>query len=463
MATHDRARLPERPDLSQLKRQARDLQRRTSGLTLAQAQLAVARRHGFASWPRLKHQVDAITARSWVPTGSPAGSAADLLADRACLTYADGDHDQSFDAGRALRAGAGLAPTSFLSDVVSADVAAVRRLLDADPAAAVRPLGPRDWSPLMYLAYARTGATEADVLDTATSLLDTGADPNDGRFFTGLATPFTVLTGVLGGGERDEPAHPHRHALAELLLERGADPNDAQALYNLQFATDDRPLDLLLRHGLGHGSGAPWRLLLPDLLASPRALLRRLLHWAVEHDQRERVALLAAHGVDVSRVSGGASSLELALVTGHPRMADVLRAFGVGEPDLDPVETLVAAALVGDREAVAEVSGAVAAAHRQRPGLLVWAAALGRIEAIDLLVETGFDVNALGRGDVPVEQPWQTALHTAVEHDDPAMVRRLLELGADPDVRDARFDGTALDWADHLGHELIAEILRVAG
>jgi Domain of unknown function (DUF5655) len=65
--------LPDRPDLGQLRRQARGLQRAaTAGnedalrrvrsvsgtVTLAAAQLAVARDFGFASWPRLKAEVE---------------------------------------------------------------------------------------------------------------------------------------------------------------------------------------------------------------------------------------------------------------------------------------------------------------------------------------------------------------------------------------------------------------------
>jgi hypothetical protein len=70
--------LPERPDLAQLRRQAKELQRAAAAgdpralrrvdavspperrTTLATAQLALAREHGFASWPRLKLEVERI-------------------------------------------------------------------------------------------------------------------------------------------------------------------------------------------------------------------------------------------------------------------------------------------------------------------------------------------------------------------------------------------------------------------
>src|SRR3989442_8860479 len=50
--------LPQRPDLDQLRRQARELQRRSKSMPLSAAQLAVARGYGFASWMRLKAEVD---------------------------------------------------------------------------------------------------------------------------------------------------------------------------------------------------------------------------------------------------------------------------------------------------------------------------------------------------------------------------------------------------------------------
>jgi Ankyrin repeats (many copies) len=79
-----------------------------------------------------------------------------------------------------------------------------------------------------------------------------------------------------------------------------------------------------------------------------------------------------------------------------------------------------------------------------RPGLVVWAAATGSRGAIELLVELGFDVNAMGRADGPSDQPWQTALHKAADDGDLELARTLLRLGADPDLKDARFGGTPL-------------------
>jgi ankyrin repeat protein len=52
--------LPEHPDLRHLKDQAKDLLRAGQAASLANAQLQVARQYGFASWPKLKAQVESL-------------------------------------------------------------------------------------------------------------------------------------------------------------------------------------------------------------------------------------------------------------------------------------------------------------------------------------------------------------------------------------------------------------------
>jgi hypothetical protein len=53
------ARLPARPSLEQLRKQAKELSR-SAGVPLHQAQLDLARRYGFESWPSLVHSVEAV-------------------------------------------------------------------------------------------------------------------------------------------------------------------------------------------------------------------------------------------------------------------------------------------------------------------------------------------------------------------------------------------------------------------
>ncbi len=99
-------------------------------------------------------------------------------------------------------------------------------------------------------------------------------------------------------------------------------------------------------------------------------------------------------------------------------------------------------------------------ARAQRPGLIVWAASRRAWLAVPLLAELGWDVNARGRADAPVEQEWETALHAAAGDGEIDAARMLIELGADPGIRDARFRATPLGWAEHFGHQAMADYLR---
>jgi ankyrin repeat protein len=480
------AALPQDPDLNQLRTRARELQRAVRAadpaalarlqrwhpappqpetLPLSAAQLVLARELGFASWTRLGRHVQIVTARSWRPDRPvPADEQpAEKFLRLACLDYQGAADPEA--AQRLLAQHPGLGQSNLFVAAACADVEAVRRLLSADPNKASRTGGPHDWSPLLYQAYARHDPTidRSATLTTATLLIQAGADPNDGRFWHGLPSPFTVLTGVLGHGERNEPEHPHAIAFARLLLEAGADPNDGQALYNRMFDSNDDHLVLLFDHGLGRDADGPWHRLLGEALDPPELMLRKLLHWAVLHDQRDRVALLAEHGVDVvSRFADQRHTpVELALLSGHRQLADQLRALGGRPARLDRRDGFVAAVLAGDVEAARQTpSEVVEAVRRQRTGLMTWAASQGGAKAVTLLAELGFDLNSLGRSDLPSNQPWQTALHVAAENDDLALAETLLRLGADPGIRDARFQGSALDWARYFDRPVLIELLE---
>jgi ankyrin repeat protein len=74
--------------------------------------------------------------------------------------------------------------------------------------------------------------------------------------------------------------------------------------------------------------------------------------------------------------------------------------------------------------------------------LVTWAVAQDAPNAVELLVSAGFNVNALGRSDIPSSEPWHTALHVAAENGDLALAQTLLELGADPSIVDKHYHST---------------------
>jgi ankyrin repeat protein len=490
--------LPENPSFDQLRKQAkqvRDLagagvqgaldlvaEHHPNGahaVTLAGAQLVVARHYGFASWARLKRHLELIERYRRAPDEVDAETSSDTTDQflaLACLRYGGDDTpDRWARAARLLAEDPSMTRSSIHVASAAADVDAVAALLADDPARARREGGPYGWEPLLYLAYARhaPSLSEAATLDTARLLLRHGGDPNAGYLWHGMNPPFTALTGALGNGEGDQPQNPHGFALATLLLEAGADANDGQVLYNRQFGADDRHLILLFEHGLGRGDGGPWRARLGHTTDSPAQLVRVQLWWAIVHDMRERVRLLVDHGVDFhtpfaspggrpswARTSDGRSPAEVAALAGCPELVDWLVARGAGRPSADGVDALIAAALNTDREAVRRLSQYVEEARTQRPALIVWAAARDKRAAIPLLVELGFDINALGRTDVPMEQAWETALHEAAGRGDVELARMLLDLGADPTIKDTRFDSTPLGWAQHFERPAMVEFFE---
>ena len=70
---------------------------------------------------------------------------------------------------------------------------------------------------------------------------------------------------------------------------------------------------------------------------------------------------------------------------------------------------------------------------------------------IRLLAELGFDVNA-GRRITP--------LHQAAYDGDVGVVQTLLDLGADPALRDPGFNATPLGWAEHARRDDVISLLR---
>ena len=92
-----------------------------------------------------------------------------------------------------------------------------------------------------------------------------------------------------------------------------------------------------------------------------------------------------------------------------------------------------------------------AAAQAIRPGR--------KLDALALLAELGFDVNARGRLDIPLEQQWFTPLHEAAQTGDVEMARLLLRLGADPNIS-SEWGATPLESARQHGQDAVAELLE---
>ena len=178
----------------------------------------------------------------------------------------------------------------------------------------------------------------------------------------------------------------------------------------------------------------------------------------------ERVRLLLAHGVDPDGLGyhpiyAARTAYELATLAGNVEIAELLAAAGAKVADIDPVDQLLSRCLAGDavgtRAMVQASPELLPAAIRRAPATVARAVQTGRLGAVQLALELGFAVNARMSGEHR-----QTALHTAAEGGHVAIAELLVAAGADVGARDTSFDGTPLDWAEHLGQADVAHVLR---
>jgi len=472
--------LPNNPNLDHFRRQAKSLLRQAKSgderaveliarpqpdaavpelLTLSAAQFAVARGYGFSSWPRLKHYLDTAETLRRDPTTAPTEpdtDPADTFCRLACLVYSEQDGPDRWTAAGALLAQQpDLVTHSIAAAAAAADPEAIRQHLAANARAAITETGPHRWAPLMYLTYSRAahgGEPAERFLLSARLLLDAGADTNSGYLWLGLPTPFTVLTGVFGEGEQGpgrQPRHPHSLPLARLLLTRGADPNDGQALYNRMFRPDNGHLELLFEFGLGRGDGGPWKRRLGEAAETPAEMLARQLQWAIDHGFAARVDLLAENGVDVrAPLADGRSPAQRAADAGRLDMATTLARHGGGVALVDDSTRLLNHLLTGGAVDTDTNHDAVAACRSRWPDLIHRATTP---DAVRRIADAGFDLDARHDG--------ATALHEAAWNGDLAMVRALLDVGADPGARDDSFGATPLGWAEHGYQEAACELL----
>ena len=132
--------LPSRPDLRHLRDEAKRRRKAGEFPSLALAQLAIAREHGFRSWPRLKFHVEARHARR-----AAARRGADRLGHLVRPPARAGAARRRPDA-RAPRPGV---------RVRDGEADEVARRLAARPAAVSEPTGPYGWEPILYACFSR--------------------------------------------------------------------------------------------------------------------------------------------------------------------------------------------------------------------------------------------------------------------------------------------------------------------
>ena len=405
-------------------------------LRLHDAQSCIAREYGFASWALLRDYVEARTLaaadtgallerwRLWA-FGAGYQGARPQLAVRLLR-----EHPYLFDDQPTLACAVG-------------DVARVRAHLAQDPHWARRRDAPGAMSPLHCACFSgliRLPEYAPGIRACAALLLEAGADPNNA--WLDPAAPGEPLSALYGAAGRN-----HDAGLTRLLLAAGAEPNDNESLYHATESPDSTCARLLLEAGARvSGCNALYRSLDFEHPQTTRLLLAHggdpnesaplgspLAHAIRRRRSPEVIGLLLAAGADPASTNAhGVSAWRLARISGQSEVATMLRDAGAPVQE-SPTDAFLAACARADRDAVramlAKKPGLIGALGKQELRLLPELAATGSDEAVRVMVEAGWPVAVPG-GDIK-----GSALNQAVFRGDSALAAFLLAHGAHYDER----------------------------
>lgn len=444
--------LPPRPNLEQLKKQAKALLKaqlagepeilkrirethprwrkssqdsiRNSRFTLSDAQLAIALEYGFENWAKLKAHVEREQAK---PTGDEAVKA---LRDAAC----------------------------------AGDVERLRALLDKNPQLINERGGPGTRTALHDAAGQ---GQEAAVR----FLLERGANPN-----------------IRCEGDYAFPLHfaceKNRLAIVRMLVEHGADTvgeGDYHELGVIGWATawdwnavNKQMVDYLLAHGARHNIFSAVAMgeteAIRKLVAESRMNLDRRMdyankrgrpiHLAVTKKQAGSLRTLLDLGADMEALDeAGFTPLDVAGLQGEIELAEILIERGA------KVRLPAAVGLGRTREMkqlLKDDPDCVKPGHRWG-NLIVRAAewpssASGAV--LESLIGAGADVNVRDDPKTSVDSTsGYTPLHAAAFRGNREAAEVLLRHGANVRVREEKYHGTPAGWADYARHKDVRDII----
>lgn len=441
--------LPSRPNLEQLKNQAKSLLRghraeipevlvrvrechprwqnssdavlASARFTLADAQLVIANEYGFETWPALRAYV--LSQHASPSTEATIRSLQDA-AGRGDLAQLDAL--LAADPGMINETGGPGVRTALHHAVFGKSGAGVRFLLDRGADPNIRCEGDN--------AYPLHFAAEKQLLPIIRLLIEHGADPiGEGDYHE---------LGVIGWATAWEYAHANRQ-IVDYLLAHGAKHNISSAVATgdtdaIQQIISQSPSDLERRMDMANRR-------------------RRPLHLAVVKKQaKSLVALLNLGANKESLDEAGFTALDQAALIGETEIAQILldRGAKVRLPAAICLERPrdIDRLLRRDPDALkpgGRWGNFILRASERAPGTV-----------IETLIQGGASVNVRDDPKTSVDSTFgYTPLHAAAFNGNLSAAAVLLKHGANVQVREEKYHGTPAGWANYAGHTDVRDLI----
>lgn len=234
---------------------------------------------------------------------------------------------------------------------------------------------------------------------------------------------------------------PHHREMVQVLIDAGAELNEP---LGAAAGINNRPaVELLLDHGATIDGTAGW---------TP---LEEALYW----NSQDVIALLLERGAKVQNLRTAAGLGRIDLIESY------FNADGSLKPEAGKIDWPFGSLdtiAVSNHDAAGKQSLAdcVNSWSQDRQGIVnnafVYACMHGHVDAAQLLVNKGAEINAIPDGFDYAG----SGLHYAALNGHRAMVEFLLAHGADRDLKDTKVNSTAAGWAEHGDHPELLDLLR---
>jgi ankyrin repeat protein len=487
--------LPDRPNLEQYRKQAKDLlhahhatdaaalerihrhhptlhklaadQIAAAPFTLTDAQLILAREHSFESWPKFAAHITTLNLiRSIAELKDPIAAFIEV----ACVPRHDGHASGTLEhAQLILERYPEVAIANIYTAAILANESTVRAILSRDPAQATVKGGPHGWDALTHLCFSRYLRIDEQrsetFLHTAQILIDAGASAATGWYETiDHPTPRPTFESAIYGAAAIA-RHP---GLTKLLLDHGADPNDEETPYHVPESYDNTVLKLLLESGKLNQTSLNTILLRKadwhdedgiSLALEHGANPNQAMHWGLTalHQALRRdngipiIELLLNHGADPTIVTERyGSATQIAAHRGRTDVLDLFPRRGI-QLNLPPLDQLIAACAQNDEAAIQSLTQAhpdlVTELLARGGTLLAEFASNNCADGMRRLLALGVAPTALYSGDGYFDIPRaSTALHVGAWRGQHDAVRLLIAAGTPVNALDGN-SHTALQLA----------------